>query len=654
VSGGASSIEGLEVAANGLTVDVVDAATWSTMTASQFASYRAIILGDPTCVGPGTSSDIDAAAANAKVWGRVVNGNVVIVGSDPVYHAGQGGETVTQRAVDFAVNQVGKTGAYISLSCYYHDTGSSTPVPVLDGIGAGGFTVTGVGCYDDAHIVAQSSALAGLADADLSNWSCSVHEAFQTWSPGLIPLAIARDFDSSFTASDGTQGPPYILAGGNIRSFPLSLSPLNATARPGGKHTVTARLLDGSTSQPIAGALMRFSVIAGPNAGVAGKCNPTSCRTNTAGRVSWTYRSNGRVGRDLVQTFHDPNGNGVPDPGEPLTTAGMQWAVFRYVALGDSYSSGEGVDPYLRDGYDKNGKQTGSVDNRCHRSTRAYAEYVKPHGYTKSLYAIASGDGEPGTGKRVNKYGSDKNVRQANKVAWGFFACSGAITSNVLSAADGGYGQTTSKGFIDGKPQLDNGFINSATSLVTITIGGNDVGFGKVVRFCYFSKNCTTEPFEGKKLAQYARDQRDALSGQLDMVYADIYAKAPNARLLVLGYPQLFPKTDAEQNCGKLAQHSAVGKSIGFSHTEQNFLRRAASELNQTIAARVELSGVATFVPVDRKFAGHEVCGSKGEWINGVSLSDNGSFNGNASFHPNTSGQRFGYAASVNAALSGG
>jgi hypothetical protein len=57
-----------------------------------------------------------------------------------------------------------------------------------------------------------------------------------------------------------------------------------------------------------------------------------------------------------------------------------------------------------------------------------------------------------------------------------------------------------------------------------------------------------------------------------------------------------------------------------FSHAEQDCLRQATSELNQLIAARVESRGVATFLPVDGLFAGHEVSGNVGEWINGASL----------------------------------
>ncbi len=69
----------------------------------------------------------------------------------------------------FATDEVGKTGAYITLSCYYHGAAANTPVPFLDDLSMmGNFTVTGVGCYNDAHIVATHPALSGLTDGDLS------------------------------------------------------------------------------------------------------------------------------------------------------------------------------------------------------------------------------------------------------------------------------------------------------------------------------------------------------------------------------------------------------------------------------------------------------------------------------------------------------
>jgi hypothetical protein len=46
-----------------------------------------------------------------------VTRNVLVNGTDPVYHASQGGQEATQRFVDFSVANPAKTGAYLSLSC---------------------------------------------------------------------------------------------------------------------------------------------------------------------------------------------------------------------------------------------------------------------------------------------------------------------------------------------------------------------------------------------------------------------------------------------------------------------------------------------------------------------------------------------------------
>ncbi len=139
VTGGSGSIEASEVTAKGLIPVVVDDATWRGMNQTQFSAYRALILGDANC-----SSTVPAAAeSTVGVWGPAVTGNVLIAGTDPVLHASQGGDAVTRRAVDFVVDQAGKTGAYIALSCYYGSAPAKTPVPLLDALRPGGFTVTG-------------------------------------------------------------------------------------------------------------------------------------------------------------------------------------------------------------------------------------------------------------------------------------------------------------------------------------------------------------------------------------------------------------------------------------------------------------------------------------------------------------------------------
>ncbi|MCY1081243.1 kelch repeat-containing protein [Archangium lansingense] len=216
VTGGDNSVEAVSARSLGYAVDVVSNSAWAAMSSADFAGYRAIILGDSTCGG--SLSLISAASKSRSIWGPVVDGNVIIVGTDPVYHYK---DQVTKNAVGFAAAQEGKTGAYINLSCYYHDTDPSTPVPVLEPFGT--FTVTGVGCYDDAHIVATHAALSGLTDTLLSKWNCSVHEAFDSYpAANFTPLVIARDpvngarLPGSQDFANGSHGVPYILARGAI------------------------------------------------------------------------------------------------------------------------------------------------------------------------------------------------------------------------------------------------------------------------------------------------------------------------------------------------------------------------------------------------------------------------------------------------------
>ena len=302
-------------------------------------------------------------------------------------------------------------------------------------------------------------------------------------------------------------------------------------------------------------------------------------------------------------------------------------ASFTYVALGDLYSAGEGIPPFLGNG--------------CHRSSRAYPTWARRPGAAKTLYATASGGGTPGIRAGKNTYGSDSNVRSAGGVSWASWACSGAKTANVLPRSLGGVPQRRLGETLDRATQLDSADLSRA-DLVTLTIGGNDAGFIEVLLVCALS-NCNTRTFERGRAAII-----DATRPQLEKVYRAVIRKAPRARILVLGYPGLFPASKAEQACAGLSRFRG----------EQAMLRRLGARLNDTIAAAVGTvarSGARIeYVPVSARFAGHEVCGRKGPWLNGFVTSTTGLGLDAASFHPNLEGQRNGYAAVVDAALARG
>lgn len=289
VVGGASSQEALAAIAAGMSVEMATPAQWALKTAADFATYRALILGDPNCVGydpppfAGATSAIGPAIANASVWGPAVTGKAILIGTDVRFH---NKTLLAQKGIAFAVSEPGKTGAYITLSCYYHEASAGTPLSVMDGFSLGGFTVTGVGtCFNDVHIVATHPALTGLTDAYLSNWNCSVHEGIDRWPVDWQVLAIAKT-GSAYTAPDGTTGIPYILARGVEVISDIKLTPLTGTVELGTSYTLTATVKQDGV--PAAGKVVTFTAIAGPNTGLV---IPGAGPTDAAGQTTASYTS---------------------------------------------------------------------------------------------------------------------------------------------------------------------------------------------------------------------------------------------------------------------------------------------------------------------------------------------------------------------------
>jgi lysophospholipase L1-like esterase len=108
------------------------------------------------------------------------------------------------------------------------------------------------------------------------------------------------------------------------------------------------------------------------------------------------------------------------------------------------------------------------------------------------------------------------SAAQQGTATFTFAACGGATTASVRSTELGG--------------------LSPATDLVTITIGGNDADFAGTVIACRLGTDtaCFT------KLDSAAAFIRNTLPARLDGTYRDIRARAPNARLVVLGYPHLY------------------------------------------------------------------------------------------------------------------
>lgn len=218
-----------------------------------------------------------------------------------------------------------------------------------------------------------------------------------------------------------------------------------------------------------------------------------------------------------------------------------------------------------------------------------------------------------GTGSYLPDSGSCKRSAKSYPALWNqahpggtfaFAACSGAKTADVRNG------------------QLS--VLNSATQLVTISIGGNDAGFVSTITTCVLSSDseCAAAVNKAKTYAT------TTLPGDLDATYAQIRAKAPNARLVVLGYPRLFE----------------LGSCfLGLSQAKRTVINQAADTLDEVTHQRASAAN-ADFADVRSRFAGHGVCASN-PWVNGVSLPIE------ESYHPTTSGQSQGYLPALQAVV---
>jgi hypothetical protein len=297
VDGGSSSPEAQSATALGFGVDLVDDSTWAAMTQAQFASYRAIVIGDPDC---GDDSNWAAATANTGTWAPTVNGNVISIGTDPDFHMGShpGALTLIQKSMAFATAQAGKTGFYADLSCW--EPSANTPIPILNAVEPG-WTAGPAGCGDSVAIVATNPFLSGLTDADLEGWSCSVHEYFDAWPSDFVPIALDVDGPPSYTAPDGTQGSPYVIGrGAGLVAGDISLSPADGTADVGTPYTLTAFVQFQGTVQ--VGTTVTLTCTAGPDAGLT-----TTAVTDSSGNATFTVTASA-PGVDVCHaSFVNPN-----------------------------------------------------------------------------------------------------------------------------------------------------------------------------------------------------------------------------------------------------------------------------------------------------------------------------------------------------------
>ncbi|MFL5350792.1 MAG: immunoglobulin-like domain-containing protein [Hyalangium sp.] len=229
VADGLNSPEAQAVYAwGGLTPEVVTPAQWHDMTADQFMSYQAIIIGDAACqAGPDA---YQVAIDTRATWGAIVDGDVAIVAGAP---SSNGQIDLVNSAVSFVLNTVQyRTGMYIALGCAYNSAPPNTAVALLEPFGT--FKVQGLStCADNGHIFQMSNDVISRNMWDgllVGNDGCSTGTVFTTYPDRTFSyVALAMNSDpsvpipgqkvySDFIYDYGNETPfvgtPYVLVRG--------------------------------------------------------------------------------------------------------------------------------------------------------------------------------------------------------------------------------------------------------------------------------------------------------------------------------------------------------------------------------------------------------------------------------------------------------
>jgi len=241
----------------------------------------------------------------------------------------------------------------------------------------------------------------------------------------------------------------------------------------------------------------------------------------------------------------------------------------RYVALGDSYASG----PLIPN------QRTDPIG--CFRSDHNYAALVAT--------ALGATDFVDVT-------------------------CGGATTSDMTQPQDISGGTAP--------PQFDA--LTADTSLVTITISGNDIGFTDILTTC--ASESVSNPVGHPCQDRFTSGGTDELAGRIATAGAKVAAvlrgigeRAPNAELVVVGYLRILPDSNG---CWPV---------VPIAWGDVPYLNAVEASLNAMLRDHTAAVG-GTFVNPDA--TGHDSCQSPAnKWVEGIvptSLA--------APVHPNAAG----------------
>jgi len=310
---------------------------------------------------------------------------------------------------------------------------------------------------------------------------------------------------------------------------------------------------------------------------------------------------------NLVVKYQGAN-NTVKYASYTLLANGYQKTIKEYLALGDSYISGEGAHSY-RVGTD-------SMRNQCHQSLASY-----PYLLSNTFSSFAS------------------------------IACSGAKLQNITHVRDDLIKQLIGSFVTDQEEDysrenyipgaiLQTEFVKSDNpEAVTVSIGGNDIGFGRIMEKCVHPMKNSEENQDSGHTCYSTYEDRSELVKLINNQFTkwrSLYESLKNngaegRRVYVIGYPQV---AKVGGNCGL---------NVLMNAEEVKFSNQLIAYLNTVIERAAREAGVQ-YVDTQQAFNGHRLCEAPAGQaaMNGFTITQNvsGGYDFKASYHPNQLGHR--------------
>ena len=296
------------------------------------------------------------------------------------------------------------------------------------------------------------------------------------------------------------------------------------------------------------------------------------------------------------------------------------------VSMGDSYSSGEGIERF----YGQNepvSKRVNNPDWLAHRSEKAWS----------GMLSLPTVDGVMSDKKNKN---------------WFFVAASGATTQNIKYNFIKEYDKSGYKGSYSLDPQLKvfDELGQNKADYVTLTLGGNDVDFSGTILQCVLKSSHLNPSHLSDKLNNTWKDffAQGGVRDKLYDVYEEIAEKAGSqAQIIVAGYPKLLDPAGVAVN----------SRSLSFSEAIE--LNRNVSKFNraiESIVSNCQGNGMKIcFVSVEDAFEGHGAYSFTDTYINPIYIPSKDqdlkfSVASSYSIHPNEDGAKA-YARCVQAKI---